>query len=211
MKKLAISLRRLSSLIRRQQETALMKDTESKFKQSITGELSRLKGLEFERQSVLALENYGFDLKQRFAAATQADGGIDLMGTWRFANENNDVQVAVQCKDLNKSVPVSTIRELESSLRKLTETNVVGVADITANRFTLVGVLAVSSDLSPAAKKWFDHSPCILSLALIRPDRPFCEFSMNSTMAARFPELRVVRQYNQKFASFVDIIIKRQG
>ena len=191
-------IRTLSTIIRRSIAKQPLGLTNLDVTEADLGAVRRKKGIDFERHAVTVLSQYGFTLKRSAdeSSGVLADGGIDLHGEWTFADQ---LPVAGQCKNLSRSVAVSAIRELESSVQR-----------VAADRGKQVmGLLITSTDLSVPARKWFDQSEVLLSVAILREEHPWCELVFNKTLAKHIPGLSVVRQFNPVFNTFVDVIIKR--
>ena len=157
----------------------------------------REKGLVFEKLTLEKLENFGFKLTSSSSFKMVGDGGIDLSGTWKLIPDNNIV--LVQCKNLSESVPVSDLREFESSIRK--------VEDL--RQVKTFGIFATSSRFSSQARTWFFQSNCNLSAVIINQG-PF-QFFMNASARRQFPHIRVIRQYNPIFASYSDVIVSTKS
>ena len=157
----------------------------------------REKGLVFEKLTLEKLENFGFKLTCSSSLKMVGDRGIDLSGTWRLLPDNNIV--LVQCKNLSESVPVSDLREFESSIRKVED----------SRQVKTFGIFATSSGFSNQAKTWFFQSNCNLSAVIINQG-PF-QFFMNASAQRQFPHIRVIRQYNPIFDSYSDVIVSTKS
>jgi hypothetical protein len=138
-------------------------------------------GKSFEREAMLALMTVGFVLQSRSMAAG-GDEGLDLVGSWKFpqdqqdgkneTNHNNKDEtvliaenVGVQCKHkINNAVGVETIRELESSIARWAT-----VRNVDANK--TLGVLCTNLRFSPVLKKWFKASSTNLCLVQVTNQR----------------------------------------
>ena len=166
--------------------------------QADLGAVRRRKGIDFEKQAMIALGNYGFDLTRTSKQnQVNADEGIDLNGSWTFAE---GFKVVAQCKSLIRSVSVATIRELESSMKK--------ISNESEEEDKILGLLATVTDLSPAAKRWFEQSLLPICIATVREETMGCSFAMNAKMSHKLPRLRVVRQFDRVYGSFVDVLIR---
>ena len=170
---------------------------------SLLGDFYREQGLRFEKIAIAALSNYGFNVHQKHVYKTLADDGVDLVGTWSFLE---GPQIAVQCKRMQAALPVKAVREFESSVRRLLHT--LSSSSSTSSSQQAIGILATATNLSPPAKRWFLDSDVPLGLAVISEERPLCHFSLNPTFLAAFPHIRIVRQFNHSYASYVDIVVK---
>lgn len=166
--------------------------------------LARERGYEFERVTALVLERYfGFKLAaSRLNLVGGGDSGLDFTGKWPISSSSasgEGLDVGVQCKHMSTQIAVSTVRELESSIRRMHAGE------------ERIGILASCTPMSLAAKTWFEESDSILFGVLINTEyQTPLEFSMNPTAKTRFKHSITVRRQPKHGGLFHDIILAKR-
>ncbi|KAH9253147.1 hypothetical protein BASA81_008829 [Batrachochytrium salamandrivorans] len=145
------------------------------------------RGFEFEDVALRVLTRYfGFELaKSKLNVLGGGDYGLDLVGVWPLllssSLDGQSAGVGVQCKSLSSQIPVPTIRELESSVRRME---------------AKMGIIASTTLLSVAARDWFLKSDLALVSVLVdQPHELPNSFAMNPAAKAQLhPSIQVRRQ-----------------
>jgi hypothetical protein len=73
----------------------------------------------------------------------------------------------------------------------------------------VVGVLSSNRALSPAARKWFEESSCLLAKVIVKNHVP-TGFTLNPAFKQHFPHLAVVRQPGIG-GRFSDVLLVKKG
>lgn len=159
------------------------------------------RGFEFEDVALRVLTGYfGFELaKSRLNVLGGGDYGLDLVGVWPLllSEQGQGQGVGVQCKSLSSQIPVPTIRELESSVRKMD---------------AKVGIIASTTLLSVAAREWFLQSDLALVSVLVdQPHELPSSFAMNPAARSQLhPSVQVLRQPSPGGGAPYDLLLVKR-